>query len=76
MDIYLKHWSLGGVRLTTGAQMNKTGEKWHWSELGSLVIPSKDLTVVLIQIPVVTPKTVKENQSQTEVKVMKIAFFQ
>lgn len=39
-------------------------------ELGGLVIPPKGLTVVLIQIPVVAPKIVKENQSQTEVKVI------
>ena len=57
-------------------QMNKTGEKRPWWELGGLVIPFKSLMVVLIQIPVVASKTVKEDQSQTEIKVMKIDFIQ
>lgn len=52
----------------------KTGEKSPWWEPGGLVIPSKGLMVVLIQIPVVALKTVKENQSQTEIKVTKIDF--
>lgn len=63
------------IRFATDTQMNKkTGEKSPWWEPGGLVIPSKGLMVVLIQIPVVALKTVKENQSQTEIKVTKIDF--
>lgn len=66
-----------GVRLITGYP-NKQAD-WgqrSWYGVGGLVVPSEGLMVVMIQIRVMAIKTVKETQSQTEVKAVRIDFIQ